>query len=255
MGALGADSSTVTMTGCRVEGNSAFVDHEAGGIGLAQSSLWFTDGEITGNYSARGGGISVGTFNQGGSTLLLEDSTVSGNTSEAFQAYDGNGGGLYVSPGSLAMVKRCLFEDNVASSGFGGEGGAVFGSADLEHCTLVGNTANTGGGVCGAALDSCIAYFNTPLGTCASPDVTYSDVQGGHPGVGNIAALPLFWNASGGDYHLKPGSPCIDTGNPASPSDPDGSQADMGAFPFEGAIARPRWATALPGPPRRVSRR
>ena len=235
---LGAESSTVTMTGCQVVSNAAYVDHEAGGIGLSNSSLWFTDGEIAGNYSARGGGISVGVFNQA-SSLLLEDSIIQGNTAEAFQALDGNGGGLYVRAGSSAVVKRCLFASNVAS-GSVGNGGAVFGAAaQLEHCTLVGNNANAGGGACGATLDSCIAYFNTPLGTCSSPAVSFSDVEGGHAGVGNINTDPMFWDLAGGNFHLKPGSPCIDTGSPASPLDPDGSRADMGAFAFDAGYCPP----------------
>ncbi len=35
-----------------------------------------------------------------------------------------------------------------------------------------------------------------------------------------------------GDFHLQAGSPCIDTGDPNSPPDPDGTPADMGAFYF-----------------------
>ena len=69
--------------------------------------------------------------------------------------------------------------------------------------------------------------------------MTYSDVEGGHAGIGNIDADPLFWNQSGADYHLKPGSPCIDTGNPASSLDPDGSRADMGGFPFDDGYCPP----------------
>ena len=52
------------------------------------------------------------------------------------------------------------------------------------------------------------------------------------PGEGNLAADPLFVNAAGKDFHLTAGSPCRDAGDPASPLDPDGSRADMGAFPF-----------------------
>jgi hypothetical protein len=63
--------------------------------------------------------------------------------------------------------------------------------------------------------------------------VIYSDVEGGHPGTGNIDADPLFWNMAGGDFHLLQDSPCIDAGNPSSALDPDGTRADMGAFPFD----------------------
>ncbi len=42
--------------------------------------------------------------------------------------------------------------------------------------------------------------------------VTFSDIQGGFPGAGNINADPLFADASAGDFHLKPSSPCLNTG-------------------------------------------
>jgi len=44
--------------------------------------------------------------------------------------------------------------------------------------------------------------------------VTYSDIEGGWPGAGNIKTDPLFVDAANGDYHLKstPISPCTDKG-------------------------------------------
>ena len=44
---------------------------------------------------------------------------------------------------------------------------------------------------------------------------------------------PQFWSSFADDYNLMVGSPCIDTGDPLSPTDPDGSRADMGAYPFD----------------------
>jgi len=43
----------------------------------------------------------------------------------------------------------------------------------------------------------------------------------------------LFLDPENHDYHLSFGSPCINTGDPVSPPDPDGSQADMGAYYFQ----------------------
>ena len=72
----------------------------------------------------------------------------------------------------------------------------------------------------------------------------YSNIQNGWPGTGNIDADPLFTDPANGDYSLSwtnfpmadaTKSPCIDSGNPASPLDPDGTPADMGAFPFNQA--------------------
>lgn len=42
--------------------------------------------------------------------------------------------------------------------------------------------------------------------------VTASDIQGGFPGTGNIDVDPLFADAAAGDFHLKPGSPCLGMG-------------------------------------------
>lgn len=40
-----------------------------------------------------------------------------------------------------------------------------------------------------------------------------------------------YMNTDNGDFHLQPGSPCIDAGNPDPQyNDPDGSRNDMGAY-------------------------
>ncbi len=60
----------------------------------------------------------------------------------------------------------------------------------------------------------------------ASATVTYSDIQGGYDGEGNIDADPLFADPGSGDYHLLRDSPCIDAGNNDAPNLP--------GFDFEG---------------------
>lgn len=49
-------------------------------------------------------------------------------------------------------------------------------------------------------------------------------------GTGNINEDPLFKNPLNMDFELEESSPCINTGSPNSPMDPDGSIADMGAY-------------------------
>lgn len=74
----------------------------------------------------------------------------------------------------------------------------------------------------------------------ASVSVAYSDVQGGWPGVGNIAADPQFRQSGAGVFRLLETSPCVDqaTSVGAPPIDlmgiprPEGAGYDMGAFEF-----------------------
>jgi hypothetical protein len=62
--------------------------------------------------------------------------------------------------------------------------------------------------------------------------VNYSNLGEVWPGLGNQTSDPLFVDAAARNYNLQPTSPAIDAGNPAAAPDPDGSRADMGAFPF-----------------------
>ena len=62
---------------------------------------------------------------------------------------------------------------------------------------------------------------------------TYSNIQGGWEGEGNIDADPQFTDPENAVYTLQSTSPCIDAGDPNSELDPDGTRADMGAYPYK----------------------
>jgi len=102
-------------------------------------------------------------------------------------------------------------------------------------------------------LANCILWGNSPTEVYGgSPSITYSDVQGGWPGLGNIDVNPYFEDPNNGDYHLKSQagrwdanskswvkddvtSPCIDAGNPGcplrnEPNDPNNVRINMGAY-------------------------
>ncbi|MCF7811460.1 choice-of-anchor D domain-containing protein, partial [bacterium] len=85
-------------------------------------------------------------------------------------------------------------------------------------------------------------YFEGGCTPCLT--ISYSDVDAGQGGIvgdngevtwgeGNIDTDPLFVDADNGDFHLTENSPCIDTGDPESDDDPDGTRADMGAYYFD----------------------
>lgn len=58
----------------------------------------------------------------------------------------------------------------------------------------------------------------------------YSQPFSPQPGTSEINVDPLFVDPFYGDYHLQSGSPCIDSGDPNLPIDPDGTVSDIGAF-------------------------
>lgn len=65
----------------------------------------------------------------------------------------------------------------------------------------------------------------------ATIDLSYSDIEGGWPGAGNIDLDPLFINPQNDDYHLSDESPCKNAGSPITEyNDHDGSHNDMGAY-------------------------
>ncbi|MFH1347287.1 MAG: right-handed parallel beta-helix repeat-containing protein [Candidatus Margulisiibacteriota bacterium] len=64
-----------------------------------------------------------------------------------------------------------------------------------------------------------------------------TDYEQALPGTGTITQEAQFIDVSGDNFHLSFNSPCIDSGDPATATDPDGSRADMGAYPFDLSVS------------------
>ena len=79
---------------------------------------------------------------------------------------------------------------------------------------------------------------------CSFPTPQSHPRRGFNQVIGTIYGDPLLWNEALGDFHLKPGSPCIDAGHPTISPDPDGSRADIGALRFNRGYAPNRSSTA-----------
>jgi hypothetical protein len=164
----------------------------------------------------------------GGSNLI--NCTLTANTAIT-------GGVMYSRDDSYVRLTNCILSGNSAVSG-----GVIYSSDDsfvrLTNCTLWANSADNGNAL------ACDSYqqqnpSSIEMTNCILRDggsevwnndgseitITYSDVQGGWAGEGNIDADPLFvepgyWDAGGGvwvegDYRLRAGSPCIDAGTDA----------------------------------------
>ncbi|MBA7681043.1 hypothetical protein ES703_89371 [subsurface metagenome] len=113
-------------------------------------------------------------------------------------------------------------------------GNWYYSSPTLTNCTFSGNSANYGGGMdnweySSPKLTSCVFWGDRPTeigvhgGTAV---ITYSDVEGGWTGEGNIDADPLFADVAIGDYHLLASSPCINAGDPNYVAEPNETDLD-----------------------------
>jgi hypothetical protein len=246
----GAVYNVTLLESCVLDGNELFCDGTGAaleGAGAAEGST-LIDCVITGNRGIQGGGVRNCIVS--GSVISNNESVFPGCSSFAMAG----GGGA-----ANSTLTDCAVVANQVEQGFGSpndtQGGGILGGS-ATRCFIADNLADVGGGAAQVVLESCTLIDNVARVTAgAGQDVTvhnsilwgnsspvldagspasYCDVQGGLPGVGNIDALPGFWApVSGSDYHLLPTSPCIDVGDPASPLDPDGSRADMGAFAFD----------------------
>ncbi len=133
-----------------------------------------------------------------------------------------DGGGMY-NKSSSPVVTNCLFDVNTASEYRGGGMANVASTPTVTNCTFSNNGAWTGGAISSdfssvATVTNCILWGNScgPGGSGGThpeihgtADVSYSIVEGGHAGVGNMGENPIFFNP-GWDYRLQSSSPAID---------------------------------------------
>jgi hypothetical protein len=141
------------------------------------------------------------------------------------------GGGIGLVDNSDPRIIQCAIYSNI-SNGLGGGISCITSSdAIITNCTISRNIAYSyGGGLYVGQSNPIITNTifwgdSTSLGASEIhdlPQVTYSDVQGGFSGEGNIDIDPLFRNPQFGDFHLQDSiecgdphySPCVDVGNP-----------------------------------------
>lgn len=248
--------------GAAVMRNNSFSDNRSIAGSGAGAQIYCSGGSLTysgnthsGNQSGEDGGGAW--INQ-----LSGDASVLNNLFSSNRSA-GNGGGLYVtSESALINLSRNVFNTNVS----GGDGGGLSlatagGGVTIAHNTCYGNNASQSGGGINLYFDqrtvtsvvrNNVLWHDTPnefdysLGSDGPAVVmTYSDVENGTGntwfGTGCIALDPLFTNPAAGTFTLQwqnypesgtVRSPCIDTADPTSAVDSDGTRADMGALAF-----------------------
>jgi len=214
-------TSTLSFFDCVISDNHS--DYSGGGIWCRfDAGPQFYGCTISGNTtSGDSGGI---TLYSSSIPAVFTNCIITGNTADI----DAGGIGIHSASG---IFHNCLITDNTATDKVGGIGLEASSSITLTNSTITGNTANQSGGIGSDSSDGtvtdCIFWGNTPneIVTSGSGDilVTYTDVQGGYTGEGNIDADPLFASGPGGNYYLSQtiagqsgDSPCVGTGSDES---------------------------------------
>jgi predicted outer membrane repeat protein len=214
------DGSTIEpiLTNCTFEENNAIQDGGAIYIGNYGANAWVENCTFTNNSGGNGGAIlTYGSSNPTIKNCIFQGNQASLNGGAITSSY------LNFSHVPAASVINCLFYDNSCAL----SGGAVALAVDFGaviNCTFSGNSATQSGGAIGAqgsggSVINCIAWGNSAY---VGPEiaelesqgfsVTYSLVEGGYAGSGNIDSDPLFVNPDENDYQLQEGSPAIDAG-------------------------------------------
>lgn len=167
-------------------------------------------------------------------------------------------GGIEIA-GGISEFHSCLIADNSSESLATIVISSTCAEVIFKSCT-VANNINENDGVTFSIEEGASVSFRNSIVRNASSETplidgadsvlaSYSNIQGGFSGEGNIDEDPLFVGSEEGDYRLQVGSPCIDAASTFGPSqDLDGAPRpvdilgigrdgpgafDMGAYEFQ----------------------
>ena len=215
----------VTIAGGYANAKGLVPESQGGGVyNTRNAALTVSNCTIHGNFAIAHGASIFSDIN---SKLILNNCKIFGN--------DANfGGGVYVYE-TETQITNCAFYDNTAKFGAGMTvDKRKLSQVSLKNCTFTGNRGRDGGGGIWLGgqntmtLVNSILWNDSPdeikLGALGidGADVSYCDVQGGWPGIGNIDVDPLFVDLEGlddipgtedDDFRLSVGSPCIGAGD------------------------------------------
>ena len=235
------DSQTIIR--CLFEENETFLSSSddtrvGGGILCVYSNTVIRECVFTENIAGNGGGVFSG---DGTTTTIVHSLFFENHAVQPHSNYDQKGdGGALQNYGADLTVIHCTFAGNTAikpaGAGMSSQNG---GSSTVSNCIFWGNVAAEG------------THSAAQIGDTDPVHVTYSCVQGGWPGAGNIDADPYFADPISGDFHLKSQggrwdplseswtqddvtSPCIDAGDFMSQIGlepfPNGGLINMGVY-------------------------
>ena len=227
-------NSSPNLTDVTISDNSA---DSGGGLYCLESNPELNNVIISGNTAVLIGGgllcylfadpnltnviLSNNTANEGGgiyciynSSPSLENVTITGNSTGW-----GNGGGIYCYINSSPSLVNITISGNSAN-----RGGGIYGSSfSLTNVTIANNSAyESGGGIyswnnSNPIVMNSILWNDSPeeiFIATGSVTTTYTNIQGGWVGEGNINEDPLFLGTGDHPFMLQDLSPCINAGIP-----------------------------------------
>jgi len=207
----GYDSGNAVLLGFTV--TNGYAMEEGAGIWCRNSIIEYCI--IKNNVSETiGGGMSIGG-------TLVKNCIIKNNICS------GSGGGIEIQ--GNATIENCLIINNESYWG-AGINFNYNSNSTINNCTIINNVSEGGGGginfhESSPTVSNSILNNNSPdelyILENGNPTITYSNIQGGWEGDGNIDANSLFCNISSGNYSLAENSPCVGTGE---------NGVNMGAF-------------------------
>ena len=203
----------------------------------AVQCIGMTDGSIKGFHIQSGVGAGIKCEE---SSISIQQNIISENSSHGGI----EGDGIVITQGSSVTVKNNIIYGNEQNGIYLAEGTA----AEIINNTICSNGrdgiyARSGDGV---IIKNNIIIVNGICGISCNqtpkPTLSYNNIWNNAglnyhdcaAGTGDISSDPLFEDPANPNYHLMPGSPCIDAGDPASDyssePEPNGGRINMGTY-------------------------
>jgi hypothetical protein len=136
--------------------------------------------------------------------------------------YSQGAAGAIRNAGPHMSVTNCVFVNNSTTAFTGGIINGAGSILEVTNCTLAGNLADFGSGILwnlgDLSVSNTIIWGNAGdaiVSAGGTVTVSYSCIQGGWAGIGNIDTNPIFVSEFT-NLRLHAGSPCIDSGSNAA---------------------------------------